>query len=134
MNDIEMSGPCSENCISWWHCSKRSKGADCDDYYAHIVDISELLETAYYKNYSITKWHWKVETNLDTGFDKIFYVAVESKYGVVDTLDKARENGIMRETYEELIEYIDKPKYFMRHPDGRIIPINEDEGNAPTDC
>lgn len=126
--DIEMRGPCSDNCISWWHCSKRSKGSDCEDYFANIVDISELLETTYYKNYSITKWHWKVEDTLDTGFDKIIYIAVESKYGVIDTFNKARENGIMRETYEELIEYIDKPKYCMRLPNGRIIYINNDEG------
>ena len=133
MKEIDVNTPCNEQCISWGHCSKRSKGTDCADYYADLLDISELLETAYYKNYSITKWHWKVETNLGTGFDKVIYIAVESKYGVIDTFDKARENGIMRETYEELIEYIDKPKYFMLHPNGEIIPINEDGGNAPND-
>ena len=55
------------------------------------------------------------------------------------------KNSIIAELKEEGIEptleniterlggYIDKPKYFMPLPDGRIIYINEDEGNAPND-
>lgn len=128
---MEFDCTCSEKCCSWEYCSNKRKGEHCDQFHYDLIDDSELLDTTYYKNYSITKWHWVVHDTLDSGFDKIIYVVAETKYGTIDTMDKARECGVIRETYDEAIAYIqedmNKPKGIMRLPDGTFIYIYDDD-------
>lgn len=129
MKEIEFDNVCNDKCTRWGYCSRKHEGKPCDEFATELINDSELLTTEYYKGYTISKWHWVVEdSDALINLNKIIYTVVETKYGVVNTLDKAREYGVPFENYEDAIAYIDKPKYsVLRSPDGTLIRIYDND-------
>ncbi len=134
MAENEFDNICNDNCTRWGYCSRKCEGKSCDEFATELLNDSELLATEYYKKHTISRWHWVVEDSDGLiSFDKIIYTVVETKYGAVDTLDKARECGLVFENHEDAVAYIDKPKYsIMQLPDGTFIRIydNDDENTV----
>ena len=134
MEEIEFDNLCNDNCTRWGYCSRKQEGKPCDEFATELINDSELLATEYYKKHTISKWRWVVADSDDLiNFDKIIYTVVETKYGAVSTLDKAREYGVPFETYEDAIAYIDKPKYsVLRLPDGTFTRIYDNADDDET--